>query len=451
MNCWKEALETVLIQEQEGASHRSSFIEDFLQMMSDKRFALLKFHQEELSEISASSDLDVLIQEKDLIAIEKFIKENKTIIKIKVHHKSFMTTMELFFKDQSFVSLDLIHSLQRKLYKLLDENTLLEKVIHKNENIRVLSPIHDFEFTFLFYQLNKADFPMKYFYVFSKLSMSRRKELTSYINQKYDLNQENIESLMDYTPHIFKKIMKKLSQQTVNQGLPKVYRLRSYILDTLVDLKKKRGFIVTFTGVDGAGKSTIISLVSTKLSEKYRKKVVLLRHRPSILPILSSYTHGKKEAEIRTLEKNPRSGNNTQFLSSLLRFLYYLTDYVVGQFYVYVRYVLRGKIVLYDRYYYDFVCDAKRSNIVLPSWITKTFFALICKPKINFFLYADPKVILKRKQELDKQTIIELTNSYRTLFLTYNKKYKRSHYTQIENIDCQKTIDKIMGKVTELI
>ncbi len=327
---------------------------------------------------------------------------------------------------------------------------MLDNVVHKKENIRVLSPQYDFEYTFLFYQSNRADFPMKYFYAFSKFPMEKRIQIKNYINEKYNLEEEDLDILMDYAPNIRKQVMRKLASLPMNKGTKRFTRLKQYIRDTLSSVKTRKGFLVTFSGVDGAGKSTIISLVSSKLSEKYRRKVVILRHRPSLLPILSSYTYGKKEAELRSINKNPRSGNNTQFLSSFIRFAYYLTDYLIGQFYVYFRYTLRGKIVLYDRYYFDFINDAKRSNIVLPQWITKAFFRLVFKPKINFFLYADPDVILKRKQELSKETIVELTNNYQSLFSAFGKKYKHSHYVQIENIDGQKTIDKVMGKITEL-
>ena len=450
MNTWKEALEHVMLQEDNDVTHRTSFISQFLQSMKDKKYALLKFHEEKLLEINGSSDLDVLIQQEDIPSINTFVAQQDNIKNIKTYKKSFMTTIELFFKDQSFLSLDLIYSLQRKSYKFIDENVLLDNVVHKEENIRVLSPLHDFEYTFLFYQSNRADFPMKYFYAFSKFPIEKRIEIKNYINEKYNLEEEDLDILMDYAPNIRKQVMRKLASLPMNKGTKRFTRLKQYIRDTLSSVKTRKGFLVTFSGVDGAGKSTIISLVSSKLSEKYRRKVVILRHRPSLLPILSSYTYGKKEAELRSINKNPRSGNNTQFLSSFIRFAYYLTDYLIGQFYVYFRYTLRGKIVLYDRYYFDFINDAKRSNIVLPKWITKAFFRLVFKPKINFFLYADPDVILKRKQELSKETIVELTNNYQSLFSAFGKKYKHSHYVQIENIDGQKTIDKVMGKITEL-
>ena len=57
------------------------------------------------------------------------------------------------------------------------------------------------------------------------------------------------------------------------------------------------GKITGIVGPDGAGKTTILTKVKELIEDKYKKEVVVLRHRPSILPILSAIKHGKKEAE----------------------------------------------------------------------------------------------------------------------------------------------------------
>ena len=136
-----------------------------------------------------------------------------------------------------------------------------------------------------------------------------------------------------------------------------------------VKKSKKDIPVIGLTGTGGAGKSTVIENIKYKIEKQLRKRVVVLRHRPSLLPILSAYTKGKKAAEQQAASTLPRMGSNSSVLSSLVRFLYYYFDYVIGQFYVYVKYVLRGYVVIYDRYYYDFINDAKRSNIVLPKFI----------------------------------------------------------------------------------
>jgi hypothetical protein len=110
-----------------------------------------------------------------------------------------------------------------------------------------------------------------------------------------------------------------------------------------------------------------------------RKRVVVIRHRPSLLPILSAWSKGKTAAEKEAAETLPRQGQNKSFFSSVFRFSYYYTDYLFGQFYVYFKHVLRGDVVLYDRYYFDFINDSLRSNITLPKWILKSGYTFLLK------------------------------------------------------------------------
>ncbi len=200
--------------------------------------------------------------------------------------------------------------------------------------------------------------------------------------------------------------------------------------------------IITFSGVDGAGKTTILREFTELLQNKYQKKVVEVRHRPSLLPILSAIKHGKKEAEKKTMDVLPRTGGNKSRLSSYIRFFYYLTDYVFGQWVLYFRHTLKGEVIIYDRYYFDFINDARRTNINIDSGFIKFFYKFVFKPEMNIFLYASPEVILSRKQEMDAESIVELTKKYKDLFDEFGKK-NRDQYVAIENIDKEKTMKTI--------
>ncbi len=108
--------------------------------------------------------------------------------------------------------------------------------------------------------------------------------------------------------------------------------------------------LITFSGVDGAGKTTILREFTEVLRDKYHISTIELRHRPSILPILSAIKHGKKQAELKTQDILPRTGNNKSKLSSYIRFFYYLSDYVFGQWIIYYKYTKKDIVVVYDRY-----------------------------------------------------------------------------------------------------
>ncbi|HMV91809.1 MAG TPA: hypothetical protein PKA40_19335, partial [Cyclobacteriaceae bacterium] len=234
-----------------------------------------------------------------------------------------------------------------------------------------------------------------------------------------------------------------------NSGIRKLVNIIAYGADVIRRLRNRTAPVVTFSGVDGAGKSTVIENLRTRIEKQLRKPVVVLRHRPSLFPILSAYTKGKVAAERAAAESLPRQGKNTSLLSSLVRFGYYYLDYLIGQWYVWVRYSIRGHVVLYDRYYFDFIHDSRRSNIDLPSGMIRWLYALIRKPDINFFLFASPEIIRARKQELDVPTIQQLTEQYRTFFQQLGK-HDADKYVTVENTDLAMTMKIIMGRVTRL-
>ena len=61
---------------------------------------------------------------------------------------------------------------------------------------------------------------------------------------------------------------------------------------------------------------------------------------------------------------------------------------------------------------------------------------------MNIFLFAPPEVILGRKQEMDEESIVLLTNKYKQLFDQFETT-ERGKYISIENINKDATISII--------
>jgi len=199
--------------------------------------------------------------------------------------------------------------------------------------------------------------------------------------------------------------------------------------------------IISFSGVDGAGKTTVIESFKRKLKENFGKDVVVLRHRPSILPHLSYFKYGPKKAKEKLKNSHPREGKNSSRLSSFLRFSYYYLDYLLGHIYLAIL-RLRGKTILFDRYYFDFIVDSRRSNIVINSRMAEFLFKFVPKPHLNVFLFAPVGVILNRKKELPADEISMLTDKYLKLFDRLNRKYKQ-RFISIKNIKLNETLMKV--------
>ena len=357
-----------------------------------------------------------------------------------------MSIIEIHLVDGSYVSLDLIHSFKRKHLTMLSVQDLLKERFISCSGISLPSIKHDLAYAYAFYTLNNAPIPLRYHQHFLNRGKENVKIAIDFLNKKYTTSFESLEKVFTDGLGTDSAIKSAIRER----GLKALKGKFNYLLDTLKDLIGKHGFIVTFSGVDGAGKSTVIDIVKRNIERKYRKQVVLLRHRPGILPILSAIRHGKSKAEQIASETLPRKGANRSKTSSALRFTYYYTDYLIGQVYVYFKYVLRGKIVLYDRYYFDFINDAKRSNIQVNRNIAKALYTLITKPKLNFFLYADPETILARKQELNAADIQELSSNYNALFTELKLKSKKSTYTSIENNILDETIASVLKVFSEV-
>lgn len=111
-------------------------------------------------------------------------------------------------------------------------------------------------------------------------------------------------------------------------------------------------------------------------------------------------------------------------MSSLARLLYYSVDYIIGYF-VKVKSVIRiTRIVIFDRYYTDIICDSRRSRIYLNYkflyWFGKLFIPSL---NYNILLTASTKTILARKRELDAEGINTINEKID--YLSGKKGYKK--------------------------
>jgi thymidylate kinase len=432
LKTWNEAISNQLTNTEK---HRSLILMDTFDFLLQKPYAAIKFPNSFPEQLSEFSDVDLCLDQSLAGTLNSYLKNHPLVSKSKVINKSFMSVVKLVCNDGSLLSLDLIWEFKRKETVLMNVEPLIQSATLNDFQVKIPTSTYLARFIALFYTLNNAVVPEKYFPLTATLKNS-----TCLIDQKlYQVIQKEAHADIE-----LKKIIKN---KKANSGFQKLKNIAGYLWDSIKEVIYNPGMTITFSGVDGAGKSTVIEKVKYNLEKQLRKKVVVIRHRPSIFPILSAWSKGKIIAENEASIRLPRQGKNTNVLSSLLRFCYYFTDYLFGQFVVYFKYVLRGYVVLYDRYYFDFINDCKRSNIQLPSYLTRFGYHFLLKPDLNFFLYADPELIRSRKKELDTKTIEQLTQKYRFLFEQLNKKDADKRYISIENIDLKITLDAIINRV----
>lgn len=169
-------------------------------------------------------------------------------------------------------------------------------------------------------------------------------------------------------------------------------------------LRSNTGFSIGFTGPDGSGKTTVIDSMIENMGDVFRKAHAYYHFRPMMFGNLSEVAHsaGVKKVVDREYDK-PHRGGRTGMLSSLTRLMYYSADYIVG-YWVKVKSVTRiTRLVIFDRYYTDIICDSRRSRIYLnPKFLYGFGKLFIPSLDYNILLTASSDTILARKRELDK-------------------------------------------------
>ena len=178
------------------------------------------------------------------------------------------------------------------------------------------------------------------------------------------------------------------------------HRIKNY-------LHSRTGFSIGFTGPDGSGKTTVIDTILERIAPVFRTAHKYYHFRPTLFGNLGEVAHSagiKKEVDRNY--SNPHRGGKTGKLNSFVRLCYYSLDYIIGYF-VKVKSVTRiTRVVVFDRYYTDIICDSRRSRIYLSPkflyWWGKLFIPTL---NYNILLTASSETILARKRELDEEGI----------------------------------------------
>ncbi len=433
LQTWSEAFNIFL---KNDKTPRQLVIMDLFDALQNHKYAALKFPNSHPENLSLNSDIDLVIRKKDSAAIFQMLKNHSHVANIYRQQKSHMQAIQCILNDGSILSVDLIWQLKRRNIIFQDVDKVLENSYINNFRVSNISVKDLMHYIVSFYTLNNSAIPAKY-KVYQEAIIANPTKIDHMVKAYFENPQK-----------VNKSLLHSIKQQKENRGFSYFRNTIQYLYDTLnCFYQGRKGFVITFSGVDGAGKSTVIEKVANMIEKQIRKPVVILRHRPSILPILSALAQGKEKAAKNVADRLPRTGNNTSVIASIFRFLYYYSDYFFGQFIVAVRYTMRGYVVIYDRYYFDFMTDAKRSNIVLSEKLSGLGYLFLLKPRFNFLLFADPEEILSRKQELDAATIKMLTARYQKLFLKLNKNNRKSLYESIYNNDLNNTLGSIFRTI----
>lgn len=398
----------------------NSFSKALFQLLNENKiqYCVLRNYKS-LPDNTGNSDLDLWVSSYDIRKISNILEKVSlsTNCKIVSFINNKYSPKFCFQNLKEGIQLDLFYGniyFQNKI--IFDENTIKQN-IKSYRGIAILDDKFANLVSFIKELINNGYCESKYIqplyessYDLTFLELNLKYFNVKFINALYQfLLDHNVE-------HYFNKLYqlgkKSLSTKSTINRLKKIARV----------FNKKPGYVIAILGTDGSGKSTIINNITPILNEGFHKGIIYNHLRPNAIPDLGIILGKKEQTENKTVVSNPHAEKQSGLLISLIRWGYYLIDYTLG----YMKIVLpiihtKSKIFIFDRYYYDYYIDQKRSKTNLPHWIIKFGEALLPKPDLILCLGGDPEKIYKRKLETSLKEVTRQTKALQDFCKNHKK------------------------------
>lgn len=163
---------------------------------------------------------------------------------------------------------------------------------------------------------------------------------------------------------------------------------------------------VVLVGPDGSGKSTIADALMVRLQEQFPGSW-RFHWRPGLFPKLGRPLRDSGSTSDRKASGSPPQLSRYTGIISLLRFIYYWVDFVVGYWVKVFPRRMRRQLIVGERYYLDVVVHPERYGFKVPGWLLGLARAAVPSPDLVILLKAEPQVIYSRKPELSLDCIAQ--------------------------------------------
>jgi len=186
------------------------------------------------------------------------------------------------------------------------------------------------------------------------------------------------------------------------------------------NLKQTGKLLISFSGIDGAGKSTQIENLRSRLEEAGRSVQIItfwddvatlkqFREGVGHKVFKGDKGIGSPDAPIHRRDKNVQSP-----LVSLSRLGLYFSDALSLRSKVRAVVKSNADVVIFDRYVFDELANLKLSSAAIRAYI-RAVMKLVPRPDVSFILDADPDAAFARKPEYPLEFLHTNRRAYLTL------------------------------------
>lgn len=176
----------------------------------------------------------------------------------------------------------------------------------------------------------------------------------------------------------------------------------NYYLYLIRKLICKAGPMVVFEGTDGSGKTTVISGLPIVMERTFNENLIDYYHwRPNFI----KSPNPKSNENTGKVCTEPHAKKPYNKVVSIGKFFYFNLDYILGYFLKTRIQQGKGRMVIFDRYYYDYYLDKLRYRLNISDHILNTCLMFIPRPDVTIILSGNAEIIYERKKELSVSEI----------------------------------------------
>lgn len=369
-------------------------------------YAVLRNH-ESLPQSLGSRDIDILLASHQFRSFQNDCAELAVVNGFKllyVHRDEQFWSVVLGSVEDGppkLIQLDVMLNLNVMGVIFLDERKVLAERLF-NGKIYHLPLKYIFLSKFIYSRVLNSPYPEKYRHIESEIRRTSADEIDLVLG--FLLN--NPSATLDYWQKHSGRILflQGLLASLRRQPIRQLYRLVLFLAWNLRHRLGRRGLLISLSGPDGSGKTTVIAKVIEVFSMVNPPK--RFHFRPNLLPNLGEV--GLKVKVIEKVDRRydvPHRAKRNGIINSQIRLMYYMLDYILGYFSRILPMLYRKHVVIFDRYFADMVVDGERSGVFLNYKYLASLRHFIPGCHYNFLIRVEPDRILARKQELTRDAI----------------------------------------------